>query len=109
MPNSSLDNDDIGYLIGERLYYSNENNHLYLKGDNISVKYQDNNVSGSGSYSFLGKVDYLQVNGTKILPNTKIEIAGKKCTIKQISKADIITQLGLDKTANAYEIIITEK
>ncbi len=104
-----LTNDKPGYFFAEKLTYSQENQKLYLKGKNIKISFQNNDISGKGSFTFLGKVDYLQINSKKVVPGTTLQITGRKCIIKQINDHDILSGLGLNNKAKAFEITITEE
>ncbi|MEO1030346.1 MAG: hypothetical protein AAFX55_03025 [Bacteroidota bacterium] len=96
--------DTSGYFLAEKIAYSQKEHKLYLQGDRIEVNFQGNDISGRGSFSFLGKVDYLEIDDQTMERDITINVAGKKCLINQIVDQEALSGLGLDDQAKAFQV-----
>lgn len=101
--------DTSGYFLADSISYSQKEHKLYLQGESIEVNFQGDDISGKGTFSFLGKIDFLKINGRMITSDATIKVIGKKCVINQIIDENELSKLGLDNKAKAFEIIFSEK
>ena len=110
---SNAENVDIGLEYGEEhgvfyadtLFWSGTDQKVYLRGE-VQVAHGENNFKGTGSFSFLGKVNLLLINGKPINQNSTINLSGKKCEITTLSKEVAQQKYGLDGALGAVEIQI---
>ena len=101
--------DTSGYFLADKVFYSQQEHKLYLEGENIEVSFLDNDISGRGTFSFLGAIDYLEINDEKITQDKTIEIKDKKCLISQIISDKELFVLGLNENSKAFKITIIEE
>ena len=92
-----------GTLYTDTLFWSAENNEVYLKGE-VRVKHGENNFKGNGSFSVLGKVSLLIVNGTPAPLNSAIILSGRKCTIVRLTGEEAVQKYGPAGKLGAVEI-----
>ncbi|MEO1808828.1 MAG: hypothetical protein AAFU33_28755, partial [Bacteroidota bacterium] len=82
-----------GYVYADSLFWSGEDQKVYFRG-NVVIKYGENDVKGTGSFSFLGSVNLLVVNGKPVSTDTRIAISGAKCNIRALSSEDAHAKYG---------------
>ncbi|MEL6632989.1 MAG: M56 family metallopeptidase [Bacteroidota bacterium] len=95
-----------GYVYADSLFWSGEDQKVYFRG-NVVIKYGENDVKGTGSFSFLGSVNLLIVNGEPVSPNTRLTISGAKCNIRTLSPEDALAKYGNQGKWGAIEIETT--
>ena len=97
------DNEKSGVFYTDTLFWSREDQQVYLKGK-VKVKYGENDFSGQGSFSFLGKVNLLVVNGTAATLNSSFTLSGMKCEISVLSAEEAQKKYDTEGKFGAVEI-----
>lgn len=97
------DNEKPGVFYTDTLFWSGEDQKVYLKGK-VKVKYGENDFSGQGSFSFLGKINLLVVNGTPATLNSSFELSGMKCEISVLSAEEAQKKYNTEAKFGALEI-----
>ena len=100
---NAVSDDDGGYFYADELYYSGENGKVYLKG-NVTAKFGDNDVTGNGTFSFLGRAGLLMINGQEASFNVTIQVSGIKCSIRVLTPEQATEKYGDKGNAGAVEI-----
>jgi len=88
-------NENSGYFYADTIYWSGENQKVYVRGD-VEIKVGENDVSGTGSFSFLGEVKLLIVNGAPAKMDEAILVTGKKCEVLILSELRAEKEYGED-------------
>lgn len=96
-----------GTFYASTLFWSSVNNELYLKGDHVRVNLNTQKFNGSGTFSFINKIDYLVVDGTPLKLNETITLADKKYYLKQLTESEAINKYS-DKGKLIVEISLAE-
>jgi hypothetical protein len=96
-------NEKSGVFYTDTLFWSGEDQKVYLKGK-VKVKYGENDFGGQGSFSFLGKVNLLVVNGTPATLNSSFELSGMKCKISVLSAEEAQKKYDTEGKFGAVEI-----
>jgi len=74
----------------------------------INVKFANNNFKGNGSFSGLGRIQLLIINGQKASAGSSITTSGNKCVIQARSKQDAVAKYGNEGEFGAVEITIPQ-
>ncbi|QIP15986.1 sigma-70 family RNA polymerase sigma factor [Spirosoma aureum] len=96
-----------GTFYASTLFWSAENNGLYLMGKHVKVNLNSQKFSGSGTFSFINKINYLVINGTPMKLNETIQLSDKKYSLVKLSEAEAIKKYG-DKGKLIVEITLAE-
>jgi len=88
-------NENSGYFYADTIYWSGENQKVYVRGD-VEIKVGENDVRGTGSFSFLGEVKLLIVNGAPAKMDQPILVTGKKCEVLILSELRAEKEYGED-------------
>ncbi|QHV97613.1 RNA polymerase sigma factor [Spirosoma endbachense] len=96
-----------GTFYASTLFWSAVNNGLYLMGKHVKVNINSNKFSGSGTFSFITKINYLVINGTPMKLNETIQLSDKKYSLIKLSEAEAIKKYG-DKGKLIVEITLAE-
>lgn len=96
-----------GYFYGERLTWSGPDQKVYVKGK-VEIKVGENDITGNGTFSFLGKVGLLIVDGKSFTPDTTLDIAGKKCSVTILSPTKAREKYGHAGRSGAVEIFTSQ-
>ncbi|MEO1049682.1 MAG: M56 family metallopeptidase [Bacteroidota bacterium] len=99
----SDDREKPGIFYADTLFWSGENQKVYLQGK-VDIKYGENDVQGNGSFSFLGKVNLLVIDGSPAKLNSSIKLSGIKCEIVTLSKEAAQRKYGVEGRYGAVEI-----
>ncbi|MCG8373830.1 MAG: hypothetical protein MI700_09865 [Balneolales bacterium] len=99
--------ENSGYFYADSLYWSEEDSKVYFRG-NVIIKYADNDVSGEGSFSFLGEVNHLYANGTLLKKGTILFLSGEKHEITSITAEEAREKYNTDGQFGAVEIRTTD-
>lgn len=100
---TNTNNQTKGVFYADTLFWSAENNKLYLKGT-VDVKFGENDFKGEGSFSVFGKVNLLIVDDQKIPLNSLVAISGKKCSVTILTKEEATKQYGPEGASGAVII-----
>jgi bla regulator protein blaR1 len=98
-----IDNEKSGIFYADTLFWSGEDQKIYLKGQ-VKVNYGRNNMSGQGSFSFLGKVNRLVINGTSATLNSSFQLSGMKCEINVLSAEEAQKKYGTKDNFGVVEV-----
>jgi RNA polymerase sigma factor (sigma-70 family) len=96
-----------GTFYASTLFWSAANNELYLMGKHVKVNLNSNKFNGSGTFSFINKINYLVINGTPMKLNETIKLSDKKYSLVKLSEAEAIKKYG-DKGKLIVEITLAE-
>lgn len=88
-------NENSGYFYADTIYWSGENQKVFVRG-NVEIKVGENDVRGTGSFSFLGEVKLLIVNGALAKMDEPILVTGKKCEVLILSELRAEKEYGED-------------
>ncbi|MCI4669206.1 MAG: M56 family metallopeptidase [Bacteroidia bacterium] len=96
--------ENLGTITGDQIFWSAENKRIYIIGRKVKINHGENNVNGSGKFSYLGTVDYFVFNGGEVKMGSTIKINGKTCRVVKLSSSEAQAKYG-DKGKNgAVEI-----
>lgn len=95
--------ENSGHFYADTLWWSSETQKVYLRG-NVDIQVGDNDVNGNGSFSFLGQVNLLVIDGTPAKMDEAILVSGKKCEILILSEEKARQQFGDDGKLGAVVI-----
>ncbi|WP_428657467.1 RNA polymerase sigma factor [Runella sp.] len=96
-----------GTFYASTLFWSPVNNELYLKGNHVKVNLNTQKFNGSGTFTFINKIDYLVVDGTPMKLNETITLTEKKYYLKQLTESEAIKKY-VDKGKLIVEISLAE-
>lgn len=96
--------DSHGYFYGSEVYWSSKSKNLILYGNQIIIKYLDNNFKGKGSAIFLQNEDKIFLNGELMKFDEKISIKGRKCFVKRISDETVFKKYKIISRNGGIEI-----
>ncbi|GAB3957306.1 hypothetical protein GCM10028805_49640 [Spirosoma harenae] len=96
-----------GTFYASKLFWSSKDNTLYLKGENVKVNLNTQKFNGSGTFSFINRINYLVVNGTPMQINETIELTDKKYSLVKLSEEQAIKRYG-DKGKVIVEIALVD-
>lgn len=99
----SAGHQDRGTFYADTLLWSAVNREVYLKGE-VVVRIARNNFKGKGSFSILGEVHLLTLNGTPVPLNSPVILSGKKCRVAMLDKEGALLKYGPEGNFGAVEI-----
>ncbi|MBD2701589.1 RNA polymerase sigma factor [Spirosoma sp. BT702] len=97
-----------GTFYASRLYWSAADNNIYFKGEQVKVSLNSQKFTGSGTFSFLNKVNYLLVNGLPVKLDDTVELSEKKYKLVKLSESDAIKKYGEKGRLGVVEITLAE-
>lgn len=95
-----------GTLLATTIFWSSEDNEVYLKGKNVRIKHGDNDFSVNGTASYLGEVYYFVFNNQEVTKDLPIDVSGKKYQVVKLSKENAIEKYGSKGRSGAVEITV---
>jgi hypothetical protein len=93
-----------GTFYATSLFWSGKDKELYFKGNNIQVKFEDQNFVASGTANFLGPVHLLIFNDEQMTPDSKIELSRKQYRLDRLSNKKALEKYGDIGRQGAIEI-----
>ncbi|MVM41646.1 hypothetical protein GO730_34865 [Spirosoma sp. HMF3257] len=97
-----------GTFYASELFWSAENNELYVRGSHVKVSLNTQKFTGSGQFSFLNKVSYLVVNRTPMNLNDTIPLSDKKYSLVKLTQEEALKKYGDTARMGAVEITLDE-
>lgn len=98
-----------GIIYAKTLFWSDQDNEVYLKGKNIRVKHGSNKFTVNGEASYLGKVYYLVYNSKEVSLNSSIDVSGLKCQVVKLTKEEAAEKYGSKGELGAVEITVIQQ
>ncbi|MGA0556593.1 RNA polymerase sigma factor [Larkinella sp. VNQ87] len=98
----------VGTFYASELFWSAENNELYMKGNDVKVNLNTQNFKGSGTFSFLNKVSYVVVDGAPVALNQTVRLTNKKYSLVKLPQAEAINKYGEKANLGVVEITLAE-
>lgn len=95
-----------GVVQASSFTWSEEDQKVYFRGTNMRVKHGDNNATVSGSFSYLGAVNYLVFNQEPVQPNVTVSIDGLTCQVVKLDVEDARKKYGPKGAFGAVEITV---
>ena len=99
--------ENSGYFYADTIYWSSKNQKVYVRG-NVEIDVGDNGVNGNGSFSFLGEVNLLVIDGTPAKKDEAILVTGKRCDVLILSEEEARKQFGDEGNRGAVVIKTAE-
>jgi RNA polymerase sigma factor (sigma-70 family) len=96
-----------GTFYASSLFWSDENNELYLKGK-VVVEFGDNDFIGDGTFNFLGPVSLLIFSDEPVKPGSKIKLSKQQYQLTQLSSRQATEKYGEKGRQGAVEISLVE-
>ncbi|GAB4016605.1 hypothetical protein GCM10028808_45580 [Spirosoma migulaei] len=97
-----------GTFYASELFWSAENNELYVRGKHVKVSLNTQKFTGSGQFSFLNKISYLVVNGNPMHINDTIQLSDKSYSLIKLTQAEALEKYGDIARMGAVEITLAE-
>ncbi|GAB3936685.1 RNA polymerase sigma factor [Larkinella terrae] len=97
-----------GTFYASELFWSAENNYVYLRGNKVKVNLNTQKFTGSGKFSLFGKISYLIVDGTPRELNETIKLADKKYRLVKLMEKEAVEKYGEKGKIGAVEITLAE-
>lgn len=92
-----------GVFRASQLYWSEKNNEVYFKGK-VQVNFKDQRFHGNGSFTFLGKVALLLVDGQQATLGKVVKLADEDYELITLNSKDATEKYGDKGIAGAVEI-----
>jgi RNA polymerase sigma factor (sigma-70 family) len=96
-----------GTFYASRLFWSGENNEVYLKGK-VRVKFSSNNFKGNGSFAFLGTVHLLIFNDKPAILDSTVKLSEQPYHLTRLDSKEATKKYGEKGRQGAVEISATE-
>lgn len=96
----------VGTCEADSLIWSAEDKKVRFKGKKVKVRFGDNNVTGGGTFSFLGNVHYLVIDNMEVEPDQLFTFTNSTCRIVQLSPEDASKKYGDKGKLGAVEITV---
>lgn len=99
--------EESGTFSASRLFWSEENNEVYLRGK-VSVDFVDNNFRGTGSFTFLGAVQLLVFNDEPATLDATIKLSKHSYQLTRLDSKKATQKYGEKGQQGAIEISAIE-
>ena len=96
-----------GTFYASRLFWSGENNEVYLKGK-VRIKFSNNNFKGNGSFTFLGTVHLLIFNDKPAILDSTIKLSEQRYHLTRLDSKEATKKYGEKGRQGAVEISAIE-
>lgn len=96
-----------GTFTASSLFWSAENKVLYFKGA-VKVNIGSNNFHGDGTFSFLGPVAYLVVDGKPVAPGSAVNLGKQKYKLVSLNSREAANKYGEKGRNGAVEISVAD-
>ena len=96
-----------GTILASKLFWSNEDQEIYLKG-RVTVWFGENNFVGDGSFNFLGPVHLLIFNEEPITPGTTVKLSNQPYRVIRLNSQEATQKYGDKGQQGAVEISLMQ-
>ncbi|WP_422082178.1 RNA polymerase sigma factor [Ulvibacterium sp.] len=96
-----------GTFSASRLFWSKKNNEVYLKGK-VRVDFEDSDFQGNGSFTFLGKVHLLVIDGQQIDIGKTIRLSDSNYKLVRLNSNEAMAKYGAKGEQGAIEISVVK-
>jgi RNA polymerase sigma factor (sigma-70 family) len=93
-----------GSFYASEVFFSAKDNGLYLKGKNVRVNLNSQKFTGSGTFSFINKIDLLIVEGRPMKLDETVDLSDKKYSLIKLPQKEAISKYG-----NGKELVVEIK
>lgn len=83
-----------GFFYASEVFFSAKDNGLYLKGKNVKVNLNSQKFTGSGTFSFINKIDLLIVEGKPMKLDETVDLSDKKYSLVKLTQKEAINKYG---------------